>query len=45
MPATQSTRPLNRGRLRLTVSPDGTTILYTKMVREGSDLMMIENFR
>ena len=29
----------------LTVSPDGKTILYTKTVREGSDLMMIENFR
>ncbi len=29
----------------LAVSPDGTTILYTKAVREGSDLMMIENFR
>jgi Tol biopolymer transport system component len=29
----------------LTVSPDGKTILYTKMVGEGSDLMLIENFR
>ena len=29
----------------LTVSPDGKTILYTRRVREGSDLMMIENFR
>jgi hypothetical protein len=29
----------------LTVSPDGKTILYTKMVAQGSDLMMIENFR
>ena len=29
----------------LAVSPDGTTILYTKQVREGADLMMIENFR
>jgi Tol biopolymer transport system component/tRNA A-37 threonylcarbamoyl transferase component Bud32 len=29
----------------LTVSPDGKTILYTKVVGEGSDLMMIENFR
>jgi Tol biopolymer transport system component len=29
----------------LSVSPDGSTILYTKVVSEGSDLMMIENFR
>jgi Tol biopolymer transport system component len=29
----------------LTVSPDGTTVLFTKVVGEGSDLMMIENFR
>ena len=29
----------------LTVSPDGKTILYSKIVREGADLMMIEDFR
>ena len=29
----------------LTVSPDGKTILYTRMVNEGKDLMLIENFR
>jgi Tol biopolymer transport system component len=29
----------------LTVSPDGKTILFTRNVGEGSDLMMIENFR
>jgi Tol biopolymer transport system component len=27
------------------VSPDGKTVLYTKRINEGSDLMMIENFR
>jgi hypothetical protein len=27
------------------VSPDGSTILYTRMVNRGEDLMMIENFR
>jgi len=29
----------------VTVSPDGRTILYTRAVGEGTDLMMIENFR
>jgi Tol biopolymer transport system component len=29
----------------LTVSPDGKTILYEKVENQGSDLMMIENFR
>ena len=29
----------------LAVSPDGTTILYNKVVSEGADLMMIENFK
>lgn len=29
----------------IAVSPDGRTILYPKGVREGSDLMLIENFR
>ena len=29
----------------LTVSPDGKAILFTKIVGEGSDLVMIENFR
>ncbi len=27
------------------VSPDGSTVLYTKVVNRGEDLMMIENFR
>jgi Tol biopolymer transport system component/predicted Ser/Thr protein kinase len=29
----------------LAVSPDGTTILYNKVVNHGADLMLIENFR
>jgi len=29
----------------MTVSPDGKTILYTRAVGEGTDLMMIDNFR
>jgi Tol biopolymer transport system component len=36
---------LDKGSGSLTVSPDGKTILYTKVVSEGTDLMMIENFR
>jgi hypothetical protein len=34
--------PLSPG---LTVSVDGKTILFTKVVGSGSDLMLIENFR
>jgi Tol biopolymer transport system component/predicted Ser/Thr protein kinase len=33
------------GNGRVGVSPDGRTILYTKAGRNGSDLMLIENFR
>ena len=29
----------------LAVSPDGTKVLYSKVVSQGSDVMMIENFR
>jgi len=35
----------NAAAVGLTVSPDGKTILYEKMIGEGVDLMMIENFR
>jgi hypothetical protein len=28
-----------------TPAPDGKTILYTKLRHDGSDLMMIDNFR
>jgi Tol biopolymer transport system component len=49
-------RDLSTGRDRLlgtlenwlpgfTVSPDGKTLLYTRLVHEGNDLMLIENFR
>jgi hypothetical protein len=45
----KSATPQARQRLNvvygLTVSPDGKTILYTKLENLGSDLMMIENFR
>jgi serine/threonine protein kinase len=34
-----------RGLMGLTVSADGKTILYTKLIGEGSDLVLIENFR
>jgi hypothetical protein len=27
------------------VSPDGKSVLYARRVSEGSDLMMIDNFR
>jgi serine/threonine protein kinase/dipeptidyl aminopeptidase/acylaminoacyl peptidase len=33
------------GNGRVGASPDGRTILYTRAVRTGSDLMLIENFR
>jgi Tol biopolymer transport system component len=29
----------------LGVSPDGKTILFSKLVDEGADLFLIENFR
>jgi dipeptidyl aminopeptidase/acylaminoacyl peptidase len=29
----------------LAVSPDGKTVLYNRVVRDGADLMLIENFR
>jgi hypothetical protein len=29
----------------LAVSPDGQTILYTRLVSHGADLMLIEHFR
>ena len=31
--------------LGFTVAPDGKAILYTRVQGEGSDLMLIENFR
>jgi eukaryotic-like serine/threonine-protein kinase len=36
---------LQNGQGAITISPDGKTILYAKDVGEGSDLMLIENFR
>ena len=47
-PATGRERLLGRPGLEaggLTVSPDGKTALFTRASGEGSDLMMIENFR
>ena len=38
-------RPGELGLGGLTVSADGKTILFTKAVGEGADLMLIENFR
>jgi len=32
-------------RAGFAVSPDGKTILYSRTVNSGADLMMIENFR
>jgi serine/threonine protein kinase/Tol biopolymer transport system component len=36
---------LEKPMLGLTVSPNGKTILYTKLENQRSDLLMIENFR
>jgi serine/threonine protein kinase len=37
--------PSGYGGAGLAVSPDGTTILFNKVVNDGVDLMLIENFR
>jgi Tol biopolymer transport system component len=52
-PSTGQNRPIGRLErysssyyaMGLPVSPDGTTILYNKVVNHGADLMLIENFR
>jgi Tol biopolymer transport system component len=48
-PATGQDRFLGKPEMAvlsgLTVSPDGKTILYTKLLDAAADLMMIENFR
>jgi eukaryotic-like serine/threonine-protein kinase len=36
---------VERAANSMTVSPDGRTILYTRDLNQGSDLMLIENFR
>jgi hypothetical protein len=33
------------GLRQLAVSPDGKTILFTKTIAEGADLLLIENLR
>jgi hypothetical protein len=47
-PATRRDRllgPLEGYDMGLAVSPDGRSILYTRVLGDGSDLMLIENFR
>ena len=48
--ATRQSRSIARFRERpsgepISVSPDGKTILYSAAKGEGSDLLLIENFR
>jgi hypothetical protein len=35
----------NYHTMGLAISPDGTTMLYSRRVLHGSDLMLIENFK
>jgi hypothetical protein len=43
--STGSLGKLELATLGLTGSRDGRTILYSKIENQGSDLMMVENFR
>jgi hypothetical protein len=41
-PVARIDKPVSVG---LTVSPDGCSILYSQIDQQGSDLMLVENFR
>jgi hypothetical protein len=38
-------RDLLKGERDFSISPDGRTVLYTRIVEAMSDLMLIENYR
>jgi Tol biopolymer transport system component/predicted Ser/Thr protein kinase len=44
-PVARLEKPGRPGGLGLTVSPDGRWILYSPFDQEGSDIMLVENFR
>jgi eukaryotic-like serine/threonine-protein kinase len=41
----KSLAPVGKADFGLTVTPDGREVLFSRILQEGSDLMLVENFR